>query len=252
MLNQFARTALLFGDEAMNQLKDKTVAVIGIGGVGSFVVESLARSGVGHIIMCDHDDICLTNLNRQVHATMETIGQMKVEVMKERILSINPEAKVTIHDYLFTEETAEKILPPGQVDYVVDAIDMVTSKIRMVEYCQEKGIPMMASMGTGNKLNPTMLEVSDIYKTSVCPLAKVMRHELKKRRIKKLKVVYSKELPLKPKAEEIDLSEDRSKASAASQKKRRATPGSTSFVPSVAGLIISSEVIKDLTGIYNK
>lgn len=251
MLHPFSRTELILGTEGIEILKNSCVAVIGIGGVGSFVVEGLARAGVGHLILCDHDDICLTNLNRQIHATMDTVGSMKVDVMKERILSINPEAIVDVHPILFNQDTADTILPDG-VDYVVDAIDMVTSKLFMVTYCGERKIPIMASMGTGNKINPTMLEVTDIYKTSVCPLAKVMRHELKKRGVRKLKVVYSKETPIQPKTEMVDLSDEQSKASKESGKKRRSTPGSTSFVPSVAGFIIASEVIKDLTGMKNK
>lgn len=252
MLHSFSRTEMLIGTEGLDKLKTSKVAVLGIGGVGSFVVEGLARSGVGHFILCDDDDVCLTNLNRQIHATRKTVGKIKVDVMKERILSINPKAVVEVHPYLFNSESSSKILP-DDVDYVVDAIDMVSAKIHLVEYCKEKNIPVIASMGTGNKLNPSMLEVTDIFKTSVCPLAKVMRRELKKRGIKKLKVVYSKELPLEPQQVGGDCKTDcicPNKDRTCDQ--RRAIPGSTSFVPSVAGLIIASEVVKDLVGIDKK
>ncbi len=246
MLHAFSRTEMLIGTEGLERLKGSTVVILGIGGVGSFVAEGLARSGVGHLILCDDDDVCLTNINRQIHATRKTVGKVKAEAMKERILSINPKAEVTVHPYLYTAETAETIITED-VDYVVDAIDMVTAKLHVIEYCTDRKIPIMSSMGTGNKLNPTMLEVTDIYKTSMCPLAKVMRHELRKRRIKKLKVVYSKEQPITPqnvggncRTDCICPNKDRT------CDQRRAIPGSVSFVPSVAGLIIASEVVKDL------
>lgn len=248
MLHAFLRTEMIIGTEGLERLKNSKVVVVGIGGVGSYVVEGLARSGVGHLILCDDDDICLTNINRQIHATRKTVGKVKAEAMKERILAINPKAIVDVHPYLYNAESADKIIP-DDADYVIDAIDMVTSKIHLVEYCQAKGIHLMASMGTGNKLNPTMLEVEDIYKTSICPLARVMRKELRKRGVKKLKVVYSKELPIKPQqvggdctTECVCPNTDRT------CDQRRAIPGSVSFVPSVAGLIIASEVIKDLIG----
>lgn len=241
MQQAFERTAMLIGEHGLSKLEGSKVLVLGVGGVGSFVVEALARAGVGHLCLCDHDDVDITNLNRQIHADRTTVGQIKAEAMRDRVLKINPALKVTIHPYLYNAETAHKIVTED-LNYVVDAIDMVTSKLHLVTYCAEKGIPLIASMGTGNKMNPTMLEVSDIFKTSVCPLAKVMRTELRKRGIKKLKVVYSKEQPLKP----IDLTGGQEAPPEPGVFKRRGTPGSISFVPSVAGLIIASEVVKDL------
>lgn len=240
MLHPFIRTEMLIGKEGLEKLKHSKVAVLGVGGVGSYVVEALTRCGIGHLVLCDNDVVCISNVNRQIHALPSTVGQVKVEAMKARVLSINPEAIIESHPYLYNQETADIIIP-DDVDYVVDAIDMVTSKLHLVEYCEKKAIPLMASMGTGNKLNPAMLEVANISETSVCPLAKVMRKELKKRGINKLKVVYSKELPLKPLTlEEVGIKNDTDKI------QRRGTPGSISFVPSVAGLIIASEVVKDL------
>ncbi|MBN2794877.1 MAG: tRNA threonylcarbamoyladenosine dehydratase [Clostridia bacterium] len=228
----FVRSEMLIGHKNMALLKNKKVAIFGIGGVGSFVVESLARTGVGHLVLIDFDDIVKSNINRQIHANMNSVGQLKVEAMKKRIEEINPEIQVTIFAEIYNHDTNDQIMT-DDLDYVVDAIDMVSSKILLIETCKAKQIPIISSMGTGNKLNPTMLEVADISKTSVCPLAKVMRHELKKRRIKKVKVVYSKEQPVKPFALEVSST-------------RRSTPGSISFVPSVAGLIIASEVVKDM------
>lgn len=235
MLNsQFERTALLLGTDAIDKLSALRVAVFGVGGVGGFVVEALARSGIGTFDLIDNDTVCLSNLNRQIIATHSTLGQYKVDVMQERILDINPAAKVNVYKCFFTPETAGEF-DFSQYDYVVDAIDTVTGKIELVMQCNKAGVPIICSMGAGNKLDPTRFEVTDIYKTSFCPLAKVMRRELKARGIKKCKVVYSKEQPLKPLSLDI----------AASNK--RQTPGSTAFVPSVAGLIIAGEVIKDLT-----
>jgi len=231
MDNKFIRSAMLLGEDGIEALKNKKVAVFGIGGVGSFVVEALARTGVGHLVLIDFDDIVESNINRQIHAHTGTIGQLKVKAMEERIKLVNPDITVTSLSVLFNKENLELI--SNDLDYVVDAIDMVTSKLLIIERCKELNIPFISSMGTGNKLNPAMLEVTDISKTSMCPLAKVMRNELKKRRVKKVKVVYSKEQPLKP----IELEKSSS---------RRSTPGSVSFVPSVAGLIIASEVIKDI------
>ncbi|KGG81501.1 thiamine biosynthesis protein ThiF [Caloranaerobacter azorensis H53214] len=249
MLHAFSRTEMLIGTEGLEKLKKSTVAVFGIGGVGTFVVEGLVRAGVGKLILIDDDDICLTNINRQIHATRRTIGRPKVEVMKDRILEINPDAEVIAHKKLYNAESAKTLLFDSY-SYVVDAIDMVSSKLDLIERCKKMGIPIISSMGTGNKLNPTMLEVDDIYNTSVCPLAKVMRRELRKRGIKSLKVVYSKEEPIKPKLIDgncktdcICPNKDRTCA------ERRQIPGSISFVPSVAGLIIASEVVKDLIGI---
>lgn len=239
MDNYFERTQMLIGPEGYQRLKDSKVLVLGIGGVGSYVVEALVRSGVGHLVLCDHDTIDPTNINRQIHADTRTIGQIKAEAMGHRIRQINPDLKVTIHPYLYKDESADLIVTED-LDYVVDAIDMVTSKLHLAERCQRMNLPLMASMGTGNKMNPMMFEVTDIYKTSVCPLAKVMRRELRKRGVDQLKVIYSKEQPIKP----SELSEDPLEENIGF--KRRGTPGSMAFVPSVAGLIIASEVVKDL------
>lgn len=227
MLNQFSRTELLIGKEGIEKLQKAKVAVFGIGGVGSFVVEGLARAGVGNFILVDNDKVSLTNLNRQIIATRKTIGKLKVEVARDRILEINPNANVEIYQEFFMPDS-EEILD-NTVNYIVDSVDTVTAKIELVIRANKLNIPLISSMGTGNKLDPTKFEVTDIYKTEVCPLAKVMRKELRTRGIKKLKVVYSKEEPIKPDREE-----------------QRQVPGSISFVPSVAGLIIAGEVIKDL------
>ncbi len=239
MQNQFARTEILLGREAIEKLQQARVAVFGVGGVGGYVVEALARSGVGAFDLIDNDTVCETNLNRQIIATWDSIGRAKVDVMKERILSINPNAVVNVHNCFFLPENVGEF-DFSQYDYVVDAVDTVTAKIALVMETQAAGVPIMSSMGAGNKLNPTAFEVADIYKTSVCPLAKVMRRELKKRGVKKLKVVYSKEIAMTPAVTEE-----------ANESSRRAIPGSTAFVPSVAGLIIASEVVKDLTGVKN-
>ena len=228
-MEQFSRTELLIGKENLEKLKNSKVAIFGIGGVGSFVLEALTRAGIGNFILVDKDNVDLSNLNRQIIATRKTVGKPKVEVAKERILEINPNAEVEIYKEFFIPET-EGILD-STISYVVDAIDTVTAKIELVKRAQELNIPIISSMGTGNKLDPTKFEVSDIYKTSVCPLAKVMRKELKARKIKKLKVVYSKELPIKV---------------ARNEEVIKQIPGSISFVPSVAGLIIAGEVIKDI------
>ena len=224
MLNQFSRTELVIGKDAIKKLNGSKVAVFGIGGVGSFVVEGLVRAGIGKFVLVDKDEFDITNLNRQIIATHKTIGKPKVEVAKERILEINPNAKVEIYKEFFLPET-EGILDET-IDYIVDCVDTVTAKIELVVRANKLNIPIISAMGTGNKLDPTLFEVSDIYKTSVCPLAKVMRKELKARNIPHLKVVYSKEEPIKHKEQQV--------------------PGSISFVPSVAGLIIAGEVIKDL------
>ena len=251
MLNQFSRTELLFGKEAMEKLANARVAVFGVGGVGGYTVEALARSGVGTFDIIDDDKVCLTNINRQLIATRKTVGKYKVEVMKERILEINPKAVVHTHQCFFTPETADQF-DFSKYSYVVDAIDTVTGKIELVMKSQAAGVPIMSSMGAGNKLDPTKFEVADIYKTSVCPLAKVMRRELKARRVKKLKVVYSKELVKKP-IEDMSIS-CRANCICPPGAERKCTdkrqiPGSTAFVPSVAGLIIAGEVIKDITGV---
>jgi len=246
VLHEFSRTEMLIGTEGLNKLKQSTVAVFGVGGVGTFVVEGLVRSGVGGFVLVDDDDICLTNINRQLHATKKTIGRSKVEVMKERVLEINSKAKVEVFKELYTSESAEKLLSAGY-SYVVDAIDMVTAKLDLIERCQKMNMPIISSMGAGNKLNPTQLEVADIFDTSECPLARVIRRELRKRGITALKVVYSKEPPMQPIQVGGDCSTDcicPNKGSNRSCADRRSIPGSISFVPSVAGLIIASEVVK--------
>lgn len=248
VLHEFSRTEMLIGTEGLNKLKDSTVAVFGIGGVGAFAVEGLVRSGVGGFVLVDDDCVCLTNINRQIHATRKTIGKPKVEVMKERILEINAKARVAVYQKLYTSESAEELLSAGY-SYVVDAIDMVTAKLDLIERCAKMNIPIISSMGAGNKLNPTQLEVADIFQTSDCPLARVIRRELRKRGIKKLKVVYSKEPPMQPLQAGGDCSTDcicPNKGSNRSCAERRSIPGSVSFVPSVAGLIIASEVVKDI------
>lgn len=240
MVNPFLRTEILIGKEAMDKLKNCTVAVFGIGGVGSFVVEALARCNVGNLVLIDADNICPTNINRQIHATTKTIGMPKVEVMANRILDINPNAKVVTYNKFYNEDTSKELLSL-EYDYVVDAIDTVSSKIDLIVKCSKMNIPIISSLGAGNKLDPTKFEVSDIYKTSVCPLAKVLRYELRKRGVERLKVVYSKESPIKPKDSIISSAEKED-----SVIKKRKIIGSISFVPSVAGLIIAGEVIKDL------
>lgn len=233
MINEFSRTELLLGSEAIVRLKQARVAVFGVGGVGGYVVEALARSGIGQLDLIDMDTVSLSNINRQIIATHSSVGKDKVDVMKERVLDINPNCHVITHKCFFLPENADSF-PFSEYDYVVDAVDTVSAKIALVEKCQEYNVPIMASMGAGNKLDPTQFEIADIYKTSVCPLAKVMRRELKKRRIKHLKVVYSKELPIKPSESEEVMDNG------------KVIPGSVAFVPSVAGLIIAGEVIKDL------
>ena len=233
MLNQFSREELIIGKEAVEKLNNAKVAIFGLGGVGSFVLEGLVRAGIGKFVLIDDDKICLTNLNRQILATRKTVGKPKVEVAKDRILEINPDAEIEIHQEFFMPET-EGILDKS-IDYIIDCIDTVTAKIEIIVRAKSKNIPVISSMGTGNKINPEMLEIADIYKTSVCPLARVIRQELKKRNIPKLKVVYSKEQPIKPKEESTE------------KTVKHSIPASISFVPSVAGLIIAGEVVKDLT-----
>lgn len=248
MLNQFSRTELLLGKEAMERLGKSRVAVFGIGGVGGYVCEALARSGVGAFDLIDDDKVCLSNLNRQIIATRKTIGQYKTEVMKERILEINPEADVRVHTCFFLPENADEFAFE-EYDYVVDAVDTVTAKIELVMKAQEKQVPIISSMGAGNKLDGSQFKVADIYKTKVCPLAKVMRRELKKRGVKKLKVVYSEEQPIRP---VVDMAAGCGTGGVCTQNEqtehtgRRSIPGSTAFVPSVAGLLIAGEVVKDL------
>ena len=248
MLNQFSRTELLLGKEAMERLAQSRVAVFGVGGVGSYVVEALVRSGVGAFDLIDDDKICLTNLNRQIIATRSTIGKYKVDVAKARVLDINPKATVNTYQTFYVPETAEQF-DFSQYDYVVDAIDTVTGKINLVMQAQQTNTPIISSMGAGNKMDPTAFRVADIYKTSVCPLAKVMRRELKKRGVKKLKVVYSEEKPLTPIEDEAISCKSHCVCPPGTVRKctqRRQVPGSNAFVPSVVGLIIAGEVIKDL------
>lgn len=248
-MDQFARTQLLLGVDAMERLKKSRVAVFGVGGVGGYSVEALARSGVGAIDLIDDDKVCLTNINRQIIADVKTIGKYKVDVAKDRILSINPKCKVTTHQCFYLPENAGDF-DFNEYDYVIDAVDTVTAKINLVLQANECGVPVISSMGAGNKLDPTAFMVSDIYKTSVCPLAKVMRRELKKRNIKKLKVVYSKEQPIVPMEDESISCRSHCVCPPGAERKctdRRAIPGSVAFVPSVVGLIIAGEVIKDLT-----
>ena len=245
MLEQFSRTGLIFGDEGMQKLAQARVAVFGVGGVGGYTVEALARSGVGAIDLIDDDKVSLTNLNRQIIATLSTVGRPKVDVARERILDIDPDCKVTVHRMFFMPETADQ-LDFSQFDYVVDAIDTVTGKIEIIMRAIAAGVPVISSMGAGNKVDPTAFEVADIYKTSVCPLAKVMRRELKKRGVKKLKVVYSKEEAIRSFGESADeMPEENDHRNG---RPKRFVPGSNAFVPSVAGLIIAGEVIKDITG----
>ena len=234
-MNQFARTELLLGTEGVQKLKNTHIAVFGLGGVGSYVVEALCRSGVGTFTLVDNDTVSLTNLNRQLIATQDTVGQYKTEVSKKRILSINPDATIHLKTEFYLPETEFDF---SGIDYIVDAIDTVTAKLHLIETAHKLNIPIISSMGTGNKLDPTKLEVTDISKTSVCPLARVIRQELRKRKIDHLKVVYSKEEPMAPHYN--DSNEDKGTTG-------RKAPGSVAFVPSVAGLIIAGEVIKDIT-----
>ena len=245
MLTQFSRTELLLGKEAMNKLEDARVAVFGIGGVGGYVCEALARSGVGKLDLIDNDKVCMSNLNRQIIATRKTVGQYKTEVMKDRILDINPEAEVNIHNCFFLPDNADEF-PFEEYDYVVDAVDTVTAKIALVMKCKELDIPIISSMGAGNKLDPTLFEVTDIYKTSVDPIARVMRKKLKEHHVKKLKVVYSKERPLSVRQSGCGENCICPPGAANNCEKRRAVPGSISFVPSVVGLILAGEVVRDL------
>lgn len=231
MQNPFERSELILGSEGMEKLAQSTVAVFGVGGVGSFAAEVLARTGIGEIILIDYDIIDVTNINRQIHATSKTVGMFKVEVMRDRLLDINPSLKVKVYKEKYNIETKKQLLS-SEYDYVIDAIDMVSSKIDLIVECKKMGVPIISCMGAGNKLNPTMLQVGDIHSTKICPLAKIMRKELRKRNIEDLKVVWSEEVP-----KDINLERDNL---------RKAVPGSIGFVPSVAGLIIVSEVIKDI------
>jgi tRNA threonylcarbamoyladenosine dehydratase len=246
MLHAFSRTEMLIGHDGLDKLKNSTIVVVGIGGVGSFAVEGLARSCVGKFILIDDDDICLTNVNRQIHATRKSVGKAKVEEMKERILSINPDAEVETYRELYNAESAEKLLPES-CDYVIDAIDMVSAKMDLIERSINKGFKIISCMATGNKIDPTTLEITDLAETHMCPLSKVMRKGLRKRGIEHLKVVYSPDEPLEPESSHggcdvgcICPNKDRTCLD------RHTVPGSVSFVPSVAGMIIASQVVRDL------
>lgn len=240
-MNEFSRTELLIGLAALEKLQNSRVAIFGVGGVGGYVCEALVRSGVGHFDLIDNDTVSLTNINRQIIALHSTIGKLKVDVMKERMLDINPDVDVSVHPCFYLPETADQF-DFSNYDYVVDAIDTVTGKIEIIVQADAHQVPVISSMGAGNKLNPAMMEVSDIYKTSVCPLARVMRRELKKRHIKHCKVVYSKEKAIQPSQASLE----KYVADSEENFTKKSIPGSTAFVPSVAGLILASEVIKDL------
>lgn len=250
--HSLSRTELLIGKEALEALGNKKVVVFGIGGVGSFAVEALARSGVGKLVLVDDDTVCLTNLNRQIHATYKTISKVKVEAMKERIEEINKKCEVITIQTFVTPENIGDIITPD-VDYVIDAIDTVSSKIGLAVWCESNGTNLISSMGTGNKLDPTQFRITDIYKTKMCPLAKVMRYELKKRGVKKLKVVYSEEIPRKPKTEDVITCKEGCVCTGESSRKcaaKRQIPGSIAFVPPVAGMILAGEVVNDLIKEY--
>lgn len=240
-MNEFSRTELLIGQAALEKLQNSRVAIFGVGGVGGYVCEALVRSGVGHFDLIDNDTVSLTNINRQIIALHSTIGKLKVDVMKERMLDINPDVDVSVHPCFYLPETADQF-DFSNYDYVVDAIDTVTGKIEIIVQADAHQVPVISSMGAGNKLNPAMMEVSDLYKTSVCPLARVMRRELKKRHIKHCKVVYSKEKAIQPSQASLE----KYVADSEENFTKKSIPGSTAFVPSVAGLILASEVIKDL------
>lgn len=248
MLNQFSRTELLIKEDGIQKLQKAKVAIFGIGGVGSFAVEGLVRSGIGNFILVDDDKICLTNLNRQIIATRKTIGKYKVDVMEERILEINPDAKIQTYQEFYMPNSKTNIITED-IDYVIDCVDTVTAKIEIVKRCKELDIPIISAMGTGNKLDPSRFEITDIYKTSICPLAKVMRKELRKRNIDSLKVIYSKEEPIE--IDEYSNSSCKTNCICPPGTKRKCTirnqvPGSISFVPSVAGLMIAGEVIRKI------
>ena len=237
MLDQFSRTELLIGKDGIKKLENSKVCIFGIGGVGSYVVEGLVRAGIGNFILVDNDKISLTNLNRQIIATTKTTGKSKVLTAKNRIIEINPNAKVEVYEEFFMPES--KDIFDNTVDYVIDCVDTVTAKIEIIMRAQKLNIPIISSMGTGNKLDPTKFEVTDIYKTEICPLAKVMRKELRNRGVKKLKVIYSKENP-------IELKDSLENIGDSNSETKKQVPGSISFVPSVAGLILAGEVIKDI------
>ena len=249
MLNQFSRTQLLLGPDAMESLYSKKVAIFGIGGVGGYVCEALVRSGIGAFDLIDDDKVCLTNLNRQIIATRKTVGKYKAEVMRDRMLEINPDANIDIHKCFFLPENADDF-PFSEYDYIVDAVDTVTAKIELIMRAGREGVPIISAMGAGNKLDAGRLKVADIYDTKICPLARVMRRELKKRNVKKLKVVYSDEQPIRP-IEDMSISCRTHCICPPGAKhkctERRDIPGSTAFVPAVAGLLIAGGIVKDLS-----
>lgn len=248
MLNQFSRSQLLLGEESMKKLAQAKVAIFGIGGVGGYVVEALARTGVGAFVLIDDDKVCLTNINRQIIATRKTVGQYKAEVMRDRVLEINPNAQVEVRKCFYLPENAHEF-QFSDYSYVVDAVDTVTAKLEIILRAQESGVPVISCMGAGNKLDPTKFQVGDIYETTMCPLAKVMRRECRKRNIRKLKVVYSTEKPTRP-LDDMSIScRTHCICPPGAQHKcteRRDIPGSVAFVPSVAGLIAAGEVVRDL------
>ncbi len=245
--HKFSRSELLIGNDGLEKLKNSTVHVLGVGGVGSFTAEALARGGIGKIVLVDDDTVCLTNINRQVHATTKTLGKNKVEVMRDRILEINPECEVVIHNTFIDKNNLDEIIGTN-TDYVVDAIDTVSSKLDLAEYSAEKNVPLISCLGTGNKFDPTQFKITDIKKTKVCPLAKVMRYELKKRRVKKLEVLFSEELPTKPQENNIPTCQNGCVCIGGSKKCtiRRQIPGSMSYVPPVAGMILAGHVIQKI------
>jgi len=253
MVNQFSRTELIFGKDGMAKLREASVAVFGIGGVGGYAVEALARSGVGKLDLFDDDKICLTNINRQIHATRQNVGQYKVDAAKERVLDINPDAVVNTYRSFYMPETSAQV-DLSQYDYIIDAIDTVTGKIELVLKAEEYGVRIISSMGAGNKVNAAGFEVADIYATSICPLAKVMRYELRQRGVEKLKVVYSKEPSISPQEDMLSDCKANCICPPGTERnctQRRQIPGSNAFVPAAVGLIIAGEVVKDLTGVHN-
>lgn len=249
-MDWYSRTELLIGIDGVDKLNNSKIAIFGIGGVGAYTAEALCRAGVGNLVLVDYDDICLTNLNRQIHATRKTVGKSKVDMMKERLLEINPKMNVIIFKELYNEENAERLLTPD-LDYVVDAIDMVTSKLDLITRSQQMNIPVISCMGAGNKFDPTKIQITDIFKTSMCPLARVIRQELRKKGVKKLKVVYSKEEPVTPIETEKNCKNNCicSNKDLAKCTHRRQIPGSISFVPSAFGLALASAVTRDILGL---
>ena len=241
----FSRTELVIGKDGLDALRRSSVAIVGIGGVGSWAAEAIARAGVGHLVLIDDDAVCVTNINRQVIATTGSIGRPKVDAMRDRILDINPEAKVDAIEARFGSDSADRLIRPG-LDYIVDTIDSISAKVALILRAKELGIPIVSSMGTGNKLDPTRLELADIYETSVCPLARVMRRELRRRGVESLTVIYSREEPTRIYESELPGRSSQGTGEAEAGKARRSVPGSVSFVPPAAGLIAASVVVRDI------